>query len=121
MSSSSPTIPHPPAIIEADDFAEDEAYATDGTATYTSSISSSILAYRKDNDRTYHAYKDGSYFLPNDEAENDRLDFQHAIFMRSLSGRLFLAPIPDDVQEVLDVGTGTGIWAIDFADEYPSA
>jgi len=23
-------------------------------------------------------------------------------------------------QRVLDLGTGTGIWAIDFADEYPS-
>jgi methylase of polypeptide subunit release factors len=24
-------------------------------------------------------------------------------------------------QKVLDLGTGTGIWAIDFADQYPSA
>jgi len=24
------------------------------------------------------------------------------------------------LQKVLDLGTGTGIWAIDFADEYPS-
>jgi len=39
----------------------------------------------------------------------------------ALDGRLFLAPIPDDPQRVLDVGTGTGIWAIDFADQYPSA
>ncbi|KAL0936870.1 Trans-aconitate 2-methyltransferase 7 [Colletotrichum truncatum] len=35
--------------------------------------------------------------------------------------KLFLAPISDSPQNVLDVGTGTGIWAIDFADEYPSA
>lgn len=108
--------------LEVDDHAEDEAYATDSAgSTYSSSISSSILAYRRENGRTYHAYKDGSYFLPNDETENDRLDFQHAIFLRSLGGKLFLAPIPDGVQEVLDVGTGTGIWAMDFADEYPSA
>ena len=59
--------------------------------------------------------------VPNDELENDRLDFQHAIFQRTLGGKLHLAPIPKDVQNVLDVGTGTGIWAIDFADEYPSA
>jgi ubiquinone/menaquinone biosynthesis C-methylase UbiE len=25
-----------------------------------------------------------------------------------------------EMQRVLDVGTGTGIWAIDFADEYPN-
>ena len=128
MSSANPEVTTAPAapvqpdtILEADDSLEDEAYGTDSGTTYTSSISSSIMAYRKENGRTYHAYKDGSYFMPNDETENDRLDFQHAIFMRSLGGKLFLAPIADDVQEVLDAGTGTGIWAIDFADEYPRA
>lgn len=34
---------------------------------------------------------------------------------------MFLAPIGDNPQNVLDVGTGTGIWAIDFADQFPSA
>ena len=38
-----------------------------------------------------------------------------------LDNRLFLAPIPPNPQKVLDIGTGTGIWAIDFADQYPSA
>lgn len=33
--------------------------------------------------------------------------------------RLFLAPISDKPQRALDVGTGTGIWAMDFADAYP--
>ena len=114
--------PNQQITIEADDEeVEDEAYATDTNSSYSSSISSSIRAYRRENGRTYHAYKDGSYAWPNDEIENDRLDFQHAIFLRSLGGKLFLSPIPEDVQEVLDVGTGTGIWAIDFADEFPSA
>ncbi|OHW92178.1 methyltransferase domain-containing protein [Colletotrichum incanum] len=35
--------------------------------------------------------------------------------------KLFLAPIGNNPQKVLDLGTGTGIWAIDFADEFPSA
>ena len=39
----------------------------------------------------------------------------------ALEDRLFLAPLNDDPGEVLDVGTGTGIWAIDFADQFPSA
>jgi len=34
-------------------------------------------------------------------------------------GRLHLAPLEKDIKQVLDIGTGTGIWAIDFADEYP--
>ena len=112
-----------PAVLEVDDQEPDEAYVTDSDAesAFTASVTSSIRAYRQENGRTYHAYKEGSYLIPNDEMENDRLDFQHAVFLRSLGGKLHLAPIPGDVQNVLDIGTGTGIWAIDFADEYPSA
>ncbi len=64
--------------------------------------------------------KDGKYSFPNDEQENDRLDLQHHLFLLTLDGKLFTAPIPK-VNRVLDVGTGTGIWAIDFADEHPES
>ena len=42
--------------------------------------------------------------------------------MLTFGGRLFTAPIPKEkpLHRVLDVGTGTGIWAIDFADEHPA-
>ncbi|KAF8241273.1 hypothetical protein K440DRAFT_474769, partial [Wilcoxina mikolae CBS 423.85] len=32
----------------------------------------------------------------------------------------YLAPLKDP-QRILDVGTGTGIWAVDVADKYPAA
>ena len=35
-------------------------------------------------------------------------------------GKLFLAPIKSP-KRVLDLGTGTGIWAIDIADMFPEA
>jgi SAM-dependent methyltransferase len=38
-----------------------------------------------------------------------------------IGGDLFRAPIGPKPQRVLDLGTGTGIWSIDFADEFPSA
>jgi trans-aconitate methyltransferase len=65
--------------------------------------------------------KDGKYSFPNDEQENDRLDLQHHLFSLTFDGKLFTAPIPREKQlhRVLDVGTGTGIWAMDFADEHP--
>jgi SAM-dependent methyltransferase len=65
--------------------------------------------------------KDGKYQYPNDESENDRLDLQHHLFYLTFDGKLFTAPIPKEkvLHRVLDIGTGTGIWAIDFADEHP--
>jgi trans-aconitate methyltransferase len=38
-----------------------------------------------------------------------------------LDGALNLAPIAKDIHRVLDVGCGTGLWAVDFAEEHPSA
>ncbi|PWY94923.1 methyltransferase family protein [Aspergillus sclerotioniger CBS 115572] len=99
---------------EFSDYAED--FASD-----TTSLNSEITAYRFENGRRYHAYKDGAYWGPNDEKQNEQLDIAHHMFTLLLDGRLLLAPINENIQRALDVGTGTGIWAIDFADEYPSA
>jgi methylase of polypeptide subunit release factors len=37
-----------------------------------------------------------------------------------MEGKLYLAPI-EAPSKVLDIGTGTGIWAMDFGDEFPEA
>lgn len=50
--------------------------------------------------------------LPNDEREQERLDLLHHVFRLSLDGGL-CKTILDNPQKILDVGTGTGIWAIE--------
>jgi hypothetical protein len=42
---------------EADDWAGDSAVGEEDIASSTVSISSSIMRYREENGRTYHAYK----------------------------------------------------------------
>jgi SAM-dependent methyltransferase len=124
----------------------DSTLGSEASSLRSVSLSSSIYNYRYENGRRYHGYRDGRYFLPNDEAEQvsrflgqesnwsssgllrvfnneaeqDRLDFHHHLWRLMISGKLFNAPISNP-QRVLDLGTGTGIWSIDFADEFPSA
>jgi len=60
--------------------------------------------------------------MPNDEIEKDRLDLQHHLFQLTFDGKLFTSDIDKSkVNRVLDIGTGTGIWAIDYASEHPEA
>jgi ubiquinone/menaquinone biosynthesis C-methylase UbiE len=49
------------------------------------------------------------------------MDLHHEIMLQLLEGQLHKAPIIENPQRILDVGTGTGIWAMDMADKYPSA
>ncbi|KAF4451325.1 demethylmenaquinone methyltransferase [Fusarium albosuccineum] len=47
--------------------------------------------------------------------------FSHHQLNLVLGDKLHLSPLKKNIQRVLDIGTGTGIWAIDFADEFPNA
>ncbi len=62
----------------------------------------------------------GSYNLPDDEQERNRLDLQHECYRASFGGKLYLSPLQNP-RSVLDVGTGTGIWGIEVAQEFPQA
>jgi tRNA G46 methylase TrmB len=87
----------------------------------SSSLRSSLLTYTYENGRRYHAYGTQMYPMPNDEVEQDRMDFLHHIWRTMLGGELLHKKPTSPPQLVLDIGTGTGIWAIDMADEYPEA
>ncbi|KAF9629250.1 hypothetical protein BFW01_g10453 [Lasiodiplodia theobromae] len=112
--------PQPPQI-EAEEYNDDTESSYESDLPSTSSLSSSITDYEYENGRRYHSYKKGLYLAPNDEDEKDRLDLCHHTITLRIGGKLHLAPISPNVQEVLDLGTGTGIWAIHMGDEYESA
>ncbi|KAF5547640.1 methyltransferase [Fusarium napiforme] len=112
---SEPVIQIQDAIAAGDD---DDADSSIGEEVEPSvvSISSSILAYRQENGRSYHALSSGKYVLPNDE-----VDLQHELYVRTLDGDLAVCPKAKGANSVLDMGTGTGSWAIDYADANPQA
>jgi tRNA G46 methylase TrmB len=81
-----------------------------------------VANFKFENGRRYHSYREGSYYMPNDEQEQERLDMQHHIYRMALDDKLFLAPVTkEQLLDVLDVGCGTGMWCIDVADENPQA
>jgi ubiquinone/menaquinone biosynthesis C-methylase UbiE len=45
----------------------------------------------------------------------------HEILLLLLKDELHKAPLPPNPHRILDIGTGTGIWAVDMAAQYPSA
>lgn len=110
------TAAEPPNRIEVD--MDAPGLDTDSSCT---SLSSSVQRYEYKHGRRYHGYHAGSYPFPNDKREQDRLDMIHHVYTRILNDRLFLAPLDPRGKAILDIGTGTGIWALHMGDAHPAA
>lgn len=75
----------------------------------------------QENGRTYQRQGIDSYILPCDEMEQDRLDFMHALFKTALCSTTLIHVSHTPNSRFLDLGCGTGIWAIEMAKVYPNA
>lgn len=104
------------ALTSRDSAYDSESLLGDDTMT----LASFITECRVENGRRYHSYQDGSSWGPCDETANETQDLAHHMYLLTLDGKLHLAPI-ENPHRILDVGTGTGIWAIDMAEQYASA
>ncbi|CAK7564256.1 MAG: hypothetical protein SEPTF4163_002143 [Sporothrix epigloea] len=131
------------------DLAEDAAAAAAAAASaasedyYTVSVSSAMAGQVHEAGMQFHSFKrsppttltnpansvcrgdDGSklYALPNDETEQNRDDMKHSMALLLMQDHLFYSPVDAQLRSggmVYDLGTGTGIWAIDVAERYPS-
>lgn len=107
--------------VDAD---EDSAY--DGDSDQSSdrtSLASTIWRGVIENGRRYQAYKEGAYYAPIDDLQHEAqlkgyiaqfiLDTRH-------TNPYFRSPIDPNAQNVLDIGCGSGRWAMDVADTFPN-
>ncbi|KAJ5585305.1 uncharacterized protein N7459_005105 [Penicillium hispanicum] len=112
-----------PAPIAIDNFDDDTNSEFDDELSDLTSLSSSVLEFEYENGRRYCSSRSGSYMMPNDEEEQDRMDITHHMSVKQhiSDDPLYNAPIKSSPQNILDLGTGTGIWAMDIAEKFPSA
>ncbi len=80
----------------------------------TRSLYDSDIVYYDLYGRRYCA----DYYMPNDEDEQTRLQILHTVYLHMLDNELTTAPLHNPTH-ILDIGTGTGEWAMAIADQYP--
>ncbi|KAG6182054.1 hypothetical protein E4U36_003604 [Claviceps purpurea] len=93
-----------------DDFDISSIEGDDGTTSLASSI---LSAQADEHGHRYAVFRDVRYPMPIDEIEQNREDLKHSMLMMLTENKLFFSPIGDHPQKILDIGTGTGIWAVE--------
>ncbi|OTA99188.1 hypothetical protein M426DRAFT_325383 [Hypoxylon sp. CI-4A] len=93
---------------------DDDDRVEGGTIDSTRSVNELDLNYVIENGRRYC----GSYFMPNDDDEQVRLQLINQVYLKTFDGELTSVPL-EAPAHILDIGTGVGEWVIDMAEIYP--
>lgn len=110
--------PNPSAIGRVSGDSGDCSTEKSQSSTNSISLSGSTFDQVLENERIY---ANESYFMPCDEKEQTRLAITHQCFTSILNGQLSFQNIPRNARRILDIGTGTGDWAIAVAERFPNA
>jgi hypothetical protein len=96
--------PNIPIRYDYNEYIYDEESIADSARTEASSARD----FKFEHGRRYHAYREGSYPMPNDALNTEHEKIAHHMYGIMLQDRLFLPPI-EEPRNVIDLGTGTGL------------
>ncbi|KAG8751187.1 hypothetical protein FRC14_008090 [Serendipita sp. 396] len=120
----------PSGVANMEDGRTDAVTATDQDSFYSYHSSQDLSSFVKEIDGRMFNAQSELYMMPSDNGEFQRLDKQHYALVLGLGG---LYPCPNVVESILepsnqgeprsilDLGCGSGIWAIEMARKYPNA
>jgi hypothetical protein len=135
----SSSLPHPPPTATRHDSMDVRSLLTYSPSPPAPMAATAEPVDYLENGRLYHGFRKGSYMYPCDEVrildlvhsaslcrrlmqpveqdEKDRMDIYHKFFSVARRDVLHKAPfVTSDHPSILDLGCGTGIWAIDMAE-----
>ncbi|OBR12762.1 UMTA methyltransferase [Colletotrichum higginsianum IMI 349063] len=104
---------------------DDVRLIDDRISSYTASLTSSVVDYPVEYGRRYHAFRAGWFSLYRSERRARKRPAGHDTCpdrKGNWEQAFFLAPIEtENVHRILDIGTGTGIWAMEMGDFFHHA
>ncbi|KAK0649060.1 S-adenosyl-L-methionine-dependent methyltransferase [Cercophora newfieldiana] len=109
-------------VLEADLIPRDDTSGEEASlASSNTSLAESVFDYRTLHGRPYKVTETTEYWAPVDAVQNSAFDILHNAQLIALDNKLFQSPLGDELGKVLEIGTGTGMWVVDLAHQYPTA